>query len=136
MSKTITLCRTYHPAGTNGFLYDPDGELLCLTIELPWRNNLVRESCIPEGTYPLTKRYSQKFKHHILINDVPDRSLILIHPANNAATELLGCIAPVTKITGPGTGDSSRIQFNKIKDIVYTWIDQGEEVNIEIKENK
>lgn len=133
--KKLTLCRTYHINGTNGLLYDPSGELLCYTIELPWRNNRVRESCIPEGTYPLTKRYSQKFKHHILLNDVPDRSLILIHPANNAATELLGCIAPVTALTGPGTGNSSRIQFNKVKDLVYGWIDQGEEVTLEIKEN-
>lgn len=134
--KKLILCRTYHINGTNGLFYDPAGELLCYTIELPWRNNRVRESCIPEGTYQLTKRYSQKFKHHIHLEDVLDRSLILIHPANNAGTELLGCIAPVTTLTGPGTGNSSRVQFEKIKEMVYNWIDQGEEVYIEIKENK
>jgi len=134
--KKLILCRTYHINGTNGILYDEQGDLLCFTIELPWRDNRVRESCIPEGTYQLTKRYSQKFGHHILLNDIPDRSLILIHPANNAATELLGCIAPVTKLTGPGTGNSSRVQFDKIKEMVYNWIDQGEEVYIDVKENK
>ncbi len=134
--KKLILCRIYHVNGTNGLLYDDRGELLCYTIELPWRDNKVRESCIPEGTYRLTKRYSQKFSHHILLNDVPDRSLILIHPANDAATELLGCIAPVTELTGPGKGNSSRIRFNKVKDLVYGWIDQGEEVYLEIKENK
>ena len=133
--KKLILCRTYHINGTNGLLYSPAGELLCYTIELPWRNNRVRESCIPEGTYRLTKRYSQKFKHHIHLENVTDRSLILIHPANNAATELLGCIAPVTKLTGPGTGNSSRVQFEKIKEMVYKWIDQGEEVTLDIKEN-
>ena len=134
--KKLILCRTYHINGTNGNLYNEQGDLLCFTIELPWRNNAVQKSCIPEGTYRLAKRYSQKFNHHILLEDVPNRSLILIHPANNAATELLGCIAPVTKLTGPGTGDSSRVQFNKIKEMVYNWIDQDEEVYLEIKENK
>lgn len=134
--KKIQLCRIYHPAGTNGNLYDDQGKLLCHTIELPWLDNQVRISCIPEGTYLLTKRYSEKFQHHILLNDVPGRSYILIHPANDAKRELAGCIAPVTTLTGPGRGDASRVQFNKIKGLVYGWIDDGEEVYIEIKENR
>src|SRR5690606_274250 len=117
--KNLQLCRTYHPDGTNGNLYDNQGELLCHTIELPWLDNQVRISCIPEGTYRLTKRYSEKFRHHILLNDVPGRSYILIHPANDARRELAGCIAPVTRLTGPGRGEASRIQFNKIKAMVY-----------------
>ena len=43
----LRLCRNYFPNGTNGLLYDEMGELLCFTIELPWKNNERRESCIP-----------------------------------------------------------------------------------------
>lgn len=132
----LKLCRNYYPNGTNGLLYDETGELLCFTIELPWKNNERRESCIPEGTYKLVKRYSEKFKHHILLEGTSPRELILIHPANNAKKELAGCIAPVTELTGEGTGNSSRVKFNLIKELVYTAIDSGEECFIEIKENK
>lgn len=130
--KTLILRRTYFGNGTNGDLYGPDKTEICKTIELAWRNNLPRTSCIPEGRYRLQKRYSQKFSNHLILEDVPNRSLILIHPANNAETELLGCIAPVTKITGVGKGDSSRIQFNKINKMVRDWIDEGNEVYLEI----
>jgi C4-dicarboxylate transporter len=40
--------------------------------------------------------------------------LILIHPANNAKKELKGCIAPVTSLTGIGTGSASRFAFEKL----------------------
>lgn len=133
--KKLTICRTYYPDGTNGNLYDDVGNFLCHTIELPWRENRVRESCIPEGTYYLEKRYSQKFSHHIHLMHVQGRSLILIHPANDASKELLGCIAPVTTLTGAGKGNTSRVQFNRIRELVYGWIDQGHDVALEIKEN-
>jgi hypothetical protein len=51
----------------------------------------------------LKLRYSPKFNTHILITGVKDRALILIHSANNAKKELMGCIAPVMKITGEGS---------------------------------
>lgn len=132
----LKLCRNYFGNGTNGLLYDEEGELVCKTIELPWKDNERRVSCIPEGTYGLVKRYSAKFKHHILLLDTTPRELILIHPANDALKELAGCIAPVTDWTGEGNGSSSRVQFNKVKDMVYAALDRGEECFIEIKENK
>lgn len=63
---------------------------------------------------------------------VPGRDLILIHPANNAIKELAGCIAPVTELTGPGTGNTSRIPFNKLRDEIYALIENGYDVYIEI----
>lgn len=132
--KTLILRRTYHATGTNGDLYGPDKTEICKTIELPWKENQVRVSCIPEGRYRLQKRYSPKFSDHLILENVPNRSLILIHPANDANKELAGCIAPVTKITGAGKGDSSRVQFNKINRMVREWIDQGYEVYLEIHE--
>ncbi|MBC8882628.1 hypothetical protein H9X57_02075 [Flavobacterium piscinae] len=123
----LVLTRTYFPEGTNGKL-ECEGRLICNTIELPWRNNERRVSCIPEGEYFIEKRYSLKFKWHLHILDVENRSLILFHPANNALKELNGCIAPVTKLSGPGLGLFSRKAFTKLKDQVYKALENKESV--------
>ena len=103
----VVLQRTYYPNGTNGTLFVNDEEI-CHTIELPWLNNQRRVSCIPEGSYRLRKRYNEKFKWHLALEAVKGRSGILIHPANDAKRELLGCIAPVLYHTGIGKGVYSR----------------------------
>ena len=123
----LVLTRTYFPEGTNGKL-ECEGRLICNTIELPWRNNERRVSCIPEGEYFIEKRYSLKFKWHLHVLDVENRSLILFHPANNALKELNGCIAPVTKLSGPGLGLLSRKAFKKLKDQVYKALERKESV--------
>ena len=123
----LVLTRTYFPEGTNGKL-ECEGRLICNTIELPWRNNERRVSCIPEGEYFIEKRYSLKFKWHLHVLDVENRSLILFHPANNALKELNGCIAPVTKLSGPGLGLFSRKAFTKLKDQVYKALERKESV--------
>jgi hypothetical protein len=125
----LFLTRTYFPEGTNGKLMC-EGKLLCNTIELPWKNNEKRVSCIPEGRYFIRKRYSQKFKWHLEVVDVQNRSYILFHPANNALQELNGCIAPVTKLSGPGLGLMSRKAFEKLKTFVYAALDSKESVEL------
>jgi len=128
----LLLTRTYFPDGTNGKL-ECEGKLISNTIELPWKMNETKVSCIPEGKYFIRKRYSRKFQWHLEVIDVKDRSLILFHPANNALKELNGCIAPVTKISGPGLGLKSRLAFSKLKDLVYRALDSTETVLLIIK---
>ena len=128
----LELSRTYFPDGTNGIL-ECEGNLICLTIELPWKNNETKVSCIPEGKYFIKKRYSKKFQWHLEVLDIKNRSLILFHSANNALLELKGCIAPVTKFSGPGLGLMSRKAFSKLKNLVFIFLDQDEEVSIIIK---
>jgi hypothetical protein len=125
----LFLTRTYFPDGTNGKLMS-EGKLICKTIELPWKNNEKRVSCIPEGRYFIRKRYSQKFKWHLEVVDVQNRSYILFHPANNALKELNGCIAPVTKLSGPGLGLMSRKASAKLKDFVYKALDNKESIEL------
>lgn len=103
----VVLQRTYYPSGTNGTLL-VNNEEVCHTIELPWLHNQKRVSCIPEGRYRLRKRYSATFKWHLALEAVKGRDGILIHPANDAKKELLGCIAPVLYHTGIGKGVYSR----------------------------
>lgn len=128
----LVLKRQYFPEGVNGTL-EINGKLFCNTIELPWKENQKRVSCIPEGKYPLRKRYSRKFGRHIELVNVKNRSLILIHPANNALLELNGCISPVTKISGAGTGLMSRNAFNKLKNLVYQALEKQIKVTLIIK---
>ena len=92
-------------------------------------------SCIPEGNYRLKKRYSQKFKWHIAVENVTNRSLILFHPANNALEELNGCIAPVVSLSGPGIGLQSKKALEALKLIVYASLDKLESVELIIKSN-
>lgn len=105
--------RTYHPSGTNGSLWY-DGSLVCHTIELPWKGNEVNVSCIPEGRYLLEKRITHERGFHLILKSVPGRSWILIHPANDARTELEGCIAPVMELTGIGNGIRSREALERL----------------------
>jgi hypothetical protein len=125
----LVLKRTYFPKGTQGVL-EWKGTLVCYTIELPWLNNQRRISCIPEGEYLLEQRRSPKFGWHLHLQNVPGRDLILIHPANDAEKELLGCIAPVSKHSGIGKGTFSRKAMEKLKTLVCTVFDRKEEVRI------
>ena len=119
----LELIRTYFPKGTNGMLYY-NNSLQCNTIELPWLDNQHSISCIPEGSYRLRMRYTLKRKTHILVEGVKDRALILIHPANDALTELQGCIAPVTTLTGEGRGNLSKMAFDSLVKLVQELMDK------------
>ncbi|OAB30571.1 hypothetical protein SAMN05444395_11150 [Flavobacterium fryxellicola] len=128
----LILKRTYFPDGTNSKL-EYEGKLICNAIELPWKKNETKVSCIPEGKYFIRKRYSNKFKWHLEVMNVENRKFILIHPANNALAELNGCIAPVTQFSGPGLGLMSRKAFYKLKDMAYKALDREEEVRLIVK---
>jgi len=131
----LLLSRTYFKEGTNGQL-SVDGKLICHTIELPWRNNTPCVSCIPEGVYPLVKRYSTHFRDHLLVRQVPGRSFILFHSASNALQDLKGCIAPVGVLLGPGLGNHSREACRQVRDMVYAAIDNKEKVFLRIVSGK
>src|SRR5690606_5922699 len=113
----LMLERAYYKEGTNGTLFCSQ-TFLCHSIELPWKENKRSISCIPEGRYELVPRFSNQFNHHLLLKRVEKRSLILIHPANDALKELEGCIAPVLTLTGIGKGTQSRPALQKLLSLV------------------
>ena len=128
----IHLHRTYFKESTNGALFIHDS-FFGFCIELPWLNNRRNVSCIPEGTYILKARYSQKFGHHLILENVKNRTLILIHPANDALKELRGCIAPVTCLSGIGKGTSSKNLLNKLVSKCYQAFDRNEVIRLIIQ---
>jgi hypothetical protein len=131
----LVLTRVYKRGGTNGTL-TLNGHFVCFTIELPWKENKPNSSCIPEGIYELRSRTSTKFHNHLEILDVPNRSYILIHPANNAITELRGCIAPVNLLTGIGTGINSKLALQKLLSLYHQARDRNEKVILNINSNR
>jgi hypothetical protein len=128
----LLLKRYYLPGGTNGVLSTGEGHIICYTIELPWRQNLRNRSCIPEGHYRIILRRSAKFNRHLMLSQVPNRSLILVHPANNAAKQLKGCIAPVSILTGEGMGEASKAACEKLLQLVSPVLLTGEAVWITV----
>lgn len=89
----IVLERSYLPHCTIGRLHLP-GMRLLFTVEPPWRENRVSESCIPEGRYTLVRDATGGHRWFRIPDDeVAPRSAIELHPANRAE-ELNGCIAP------------------------------------------
>jgi len=129
----LLLVRAYFPSGTNGDLF-VDGVFCSHTIELPWKDNHRGISCIPEGRYPVRKRFSLKRQWHLEVSQVPGRSLILIHAANDALHELQGCIAPVTAFTMPGCGTFSRKALLHLNELVFAALSRKEQVFLTIKQ--
>ena len=82
----------------------------CKSLELPWRGNERRVSCIPAGTYQMTWRYSTARNRNVWwVEYVPGRTAIQIHAANWPA-QLLGCVAPCQRwedIDGDGHLDGA-----------------------------
>ncbi|MBW6464835.1 MAG: hypothetical protein K0B84_11735 [Firmicutes bacterium] len=62
------------------------------SLELPWNGNRRQVSCIPAGSYTVSKVFSPKFGAGTFsVNSVPGRSKILIHQGNYTR-EIEGCI--------------------------------------------
>lgn len=61
------------------------------TVELPWKDNQRKISCIPPGEYLIEPRTTEKFGRHLWVRDVPGRDGILIH-AGNFFSQIEGCI--------------------------------------------
>ena len=143
----IKLNREYKKNATTGILSIRNEEL-CYTLERPWSYNRVRESCIPEGNYPIgLKMYGlwhEKWKDEdwykgvIILTGTEPRSEILIHTANYVH-QLNGCIAP-----GTNTGEKDGVPcvwrstkaYMKIYPIIAKAIEEGEYVELQIKSNE
>jgi hypothetical protein len=93
MPEIITLERfAYTPMGTFGKIMFEEFE--CFTVERPWLDNKVRQSCIPEGSYSIKLgMYNRGGYLAYEVMDVPGRSLIKIH-VGNTMDDIVGCIAP------------------------------------------
>ena len=85
---------TFTDVSTLGQLF-LNGERFCDTLELPWKDNQRRISCIPEGEYKVRIRVARESASrdyvHLLVQDVPNRDFVLIHRGNKASHSK-GCV--------------------------------------------
>ena len=89
--KTMRLIRLSDTIyGTFGVLID-NGIPFCVTLELPWRNNIRNKSCIPADVYMCRRIESPRFGETFEITAVPKRSNILFHKGN-LEEDTKGCI--------------------------------------------
>ena len=92
--------RVYLPTRTLGSWYDTLGQLVCKTLELPWKNNERSISCIPEGTYLVTKEPAKESRPYpyFRLHNVPKRSGILVHRGQKPQHSK-GCIIVGSRFT-------------------------------------
>lgn len=100
MEEEVLVKRVYLPSETLGSIYYKD-EMLCKSMELPWKDNQRSISCIPEGSYTVTKEppipandpqgRKPRDYWHFRFHDVPKRSGVLIHKITYVK-DLQGCI--------------------------------------------
>ena len=89
--KTLKIKRWQTDEITLGIL--TYGDFKCFTLELPWRDNEINVSCIPQAlAYQGDKHKSPANGDVIAINNVINRTYIQIHSAN-FLRQLRGCIA-------------------------------------------
>jgi len=110
-----------------------NGEIICDTLENPWKDNQRNISCIPEGEYPVRIRLARESASrdylHLLVKDVPNRDWILFH-RGNTAKDTSGCIL-VGLGTQQNTVNNSRLAMELLmKEIINLG---GENINLIIK---
>ena len=97
MAQSIILERFFHnETKTLGDLTLYEGNRILLrvkTLELPWKDNQRRVSCIPALNYVAKQHTSPKFGWCLWLQGVPERSEILVH-SGNYTSQILGCILP------------------------------------------
>ncbi len=118
MAKIIQKIERDTPKGRVSSIY-VNGEYVCKSLELPYKDNQPYISSIPIGNYIVRRSHfyggKNKGKACLRFDDVPNRSGILVHSANTI-DELQGCIAPGTSILEQYkyTSFESRKAFKKL----------------------
>ena len=91
------------------FLLNNENEIVASydSLELPYKDNIKRISCIPKGDYTAIRHNSPKHGPSLWLQDVPNRNEILIHKGN-FYFDILGCVligSDLRDINGDGLLD-------------------------------
>ena len=123
---------TMTDASTMGKLF-LNGEEFCDTLELAWKDNQRSISCIPAGEYKVRLRLPRESATrdyiHLLVQDVPNRSYILVH-IGNTTSDTKGCILVGQSRQQDFVGNSTLAMELIIKEIIHLG---GENITLIIK---
>jgi len=128
----LIIRETFTDKSTIGKLF-VNGEYFCYTLELPYRDNQRRISCIPSGEYNVRLRLARESATrnylHLLVQDVPDRTYILFHRGNRPS-HTKGCILVGQTYEQDFVGNSTLAMDLLMKEIINLG---GENINLIIK---
>lgn len=84
-----------------------ENQFVCYNLEDPFMPpDGIGRGCIPAGVYPVTITFSNRFQRPLmLVNRVPGRSGIRVHPGNRGA-DTIGCSLPGMRRTTDEVLDS------------------------------
>lgn len=83
----------------------------CVTLEPPDVLNKKRVSAIPVQQYTCSRHNSPKYGETFIVDDVPDRDLVLFHPGNRV-DDTMGCIL-LAQYFGKLKGDRAVLNSGK-----------------------
>lgn len=109
----ILLQRIYRGEDCTLGVLSHEGDLLCYTLELPWKENQKNISCIPIGRYDIIPKKYSFFYRKWELQEVCKRTNIQIH-AGNTVNDIEGCIVIGNKI---GTIAGKKAVFNSRRTI-------------------
>lgn len=143
-TKTFKLVRdTYRGGTTLGKLFDPNGNMVCHTLEDIVRGWGIKDggtTAIPTGRYKLTVSMSNKFKrrmvmvyteankYEIILNGIGFKG-VRMH-GGNTNKDTWGCIIVASKRLNDQTVQGS--QEANVTDLVDAYIKQGHSVELEV----
>ena len=89
--KTLLITRDRKTSIFTTSVLSIDGEVVCLAMELPWKDNRRNVSCIPPGKYQGIRAPDRSGCPAFWIENVPGRDGIMIH-VGNYLSETEGCV--------------------------------------------
>lgn len=130
MNITINRLNETDKQTTGEMFLEADGVVITKfhTLELPWKDNQRNISCIPKGEYVAKVHTSPRFGRCLWIQDVPNRSEVLVH-RGNYYTDIRGCIligSGLTDINADGELDVTNSSSSMKK--LMSYIDTDEVV--------
>ena len=117
----INAYRHYYKHYTKTTFTLPDGTEL-MFLELPWRDNEIGKSCIPEGQYIIDRDHTGKHRWYKFRNEETDpRTYIEMHPAS-LLRHLEGCLAPCFEIKGgERTSEPVAVRSSEACSLLLEW---------------
>jgi hypothetical protein len=130
---------------TAGKLYEPDGTLICSTMEDcdrdldadgDWKSKKVYgETAIPCGTYEIEMQMSSHFKRMMpYLKNVVTHSGVMIHSGNRPA-DSLGCILVGDRIAEDVVANSKATFNDKLLPVLARYLAAGDPVFIQVRKS-